>query len=82
MIYFFDAFGRITRRSSVPFDEAVHIALEGEQWIESPDIYSDETHYITYVGADETPTLTAFPPRPSDWHLWNYSTGQWELSTE
>ena len=62
MIYFFDAFGRITRRSSVPFDEAVHSALEGEQWIESPDIYSDETHYITYVGADETPTLTAFPP--------------------
>ena len=82
MIYFFDSYGRITRRLSAPLDEAVHTVLEGEQWIESPDIYSDETHYITYVGDYETPTLTAFPTRPSDWHLWNYSTGQWELSTE
>ena len=82
MIYYFDQCGRITRCVQAPFHEASHLAQDGEQWIQSDVNYSDETHYITYVGADETPTLTAFPTRPSDWHLWNYSTGQWELSTE
>ena len=62
MIYYFDQCGRITRCVQAPFHEASHLAQDGEQWIQSDVNYSDETHYITYVGADETPTLTAFPP--------------------
>ena len=75
MIYFFDAFGRITRRSSVPFDEAIHTALEGEQWIESPDIYSDETYYV-FSGV-----FTPFPSRPSAWHEWEWALLAWVRPT-
>ena len=82
MIYFYLIDGRITRSANCDLTEAALGAVEGESYISAGGGFSDETHYITYVGDYETPTLTAFPTRPSDWHLWNYSTGQWELSTE
>lgn len=73
MIYFFDSFGRITRRASVPSNEAEHNATEGEQWIESEEIVSDSSHFI--INGDFTP----FPAKPSSWYEWDWDLLAWHL---
>lgn len=75
MIYFFDSLGKITRQSCVSAAEAELAADAGEQWIESPDIYSDETHYV--FSGDFTP----FPSRPSAWHEWDWTSLAWVRPT-
>lgn len=37
--------------------------------------------WIEYVGIDEVPTFYAFPARPSEFHEWNYTTKEWEISS-
>ena len=36
---------------------------------------SDTTHYVDITG---TPTVTIFPAKPSEFHIWNYTTSLWD----
>ena len=74
MIYFFDGFGRITRRVNAPFDEASLAAQDGEQWIQSDEIYSDADFFVF------NNAFTQFPPKPSVFHEWNWRLLSWEAS--
>ena len=71
MIYFFDPYGRITRRLSAPLDEAIYAAQADEQWISSEEPYSDDTHFISNLA------FTPFPDRPSSHHEWDWLSLGW-----
>lgn len=74
MIYFFDACGRISRRASVPHGEASFMAYPEEQWIESDQVVSDETHFV-FCGA-----IVPFPPAPSPAHSWDWGCYEWTVT--
>lgn len=71
MIYFFDSYGRITRRLSAPLDEAIYAAQAGEQWIQSEEVISDGTHFVLNA------VFTPFPARPSSHHEWDWHSLAW-----
>ena len=73
MIYFFDPYGRITRRLSAPLDEAIYAAQANEQWIQSEEVISDETHFVFNAA------FTPFPARPSSHHQWDWHSLAWVL---
>lgn len=74
MIYFFDACGRISRRASVPHGEASFMAYPEEQWVESDQVVSDETHFV-FGGA-----IVPFPPAPSPAHSWDWGCYEWTVT--
>lgn len=43
---------------------------------------ADDSYYIDYFGVDETPTLVASPPRPSEYYDFNFVTHTWVVSAE
>jgi len=81
MIYFFEPIGRIVRSSNISASEAPFNVLEGEAWLESAEVVSNDTHYVAYVGISETPTLTAFPTKPGDYYDFDFTTFTWVVSS-
>lgn len=73
MIYYFDPCGRITRRVQAPFHEASHLAQEGEQWVQSEEIYPDTAFFILN-GA-----FTPFPEAPGPEWEWDWMELCWAL---
>ena len=69
MIIIFDEnSGKIERTVKAPDD---HLPFYGESAFLSSEDVSDETHYV------EGGELTAFPPRPSPRHEWDWTTKSW-----
>lgn len=73
MIYFFEECGRITRRASIPFSDAEFMAVPGEQWIQSDEVVSDDTHYILN-GA-----IVPFPALPGEGWVWDWIEVEWRF---
>lgn len=63
--------GQLLRRATVPAGMVqAQLAEPNEDWIEGD--YPDDKFYI------ENFTPVAMPPRPSEHHVFNYTTKQWE----
>ena len=74
MIYQFEpTTGEITKRVSASSDHLWHY---GEFVIASDEVVSDETHFVNV----ESKTLERFPDKPSECHVWNWTSRSWVFS--
>lgn len=71
MIYVYNNSGKILTRALAPLQE-VRIVHPLENIIELPENVDDSLYYIF------DSNLVEKPPKPSEYHVFNYSTKQWE----
>lgn len=57
-------------------------AISAEDFPHAQAAVADDSYYIDYVGLEETPTLVASPPRPSEYYDFDFSTHSWVVSAE
>lgn len=65
--------GQILRTATVPAGSANLNVGPGEDWV-AADTEQDDTHYVDVT----TLQFIAFPPRPSEFYTWDWTTKAWD----